>query len=255
MIKTLLISTLILLNIFSYSTQASDYKKELRWAEQIEDFIIDGDVKWLNTGKNKTLIIYTESSSKKTTNAVIILHGTGVHPDWPDVIQPLRTSLPDYQWNTLSIQMPILSNDASNADYASIFNEISPRINAAIKFLKLKGNKNIVLIAHSLGSTMGAYFLANNKHNIQAFISIGMPGSSNFPSMNNINHLKKISLPVLDLYGSNDLENILNSAKARALASTKNPSYSQIKVDDADHFFAGKNKQLIEVVSSWLNHL
>ncbi len=254
MLKPSLILILIFLNLYIHIAQASDYKKELRWAEQIEDFIVDGNVEWLNTGEHKTLAIYTESS-KKITNAAIIIHGTGIHPDWPDVIQPLRISLPDHQWNTLSIQMPILSNDASSSDYAAIFDEITPRINAAIKFLKLKGNKNIVLIAHSLGSTMGAYYLANNKHDIQAFVAIGMPGKSKFSSMNNIMHLKKLSLPILDLYGSNDLESILNSTNTRALASANNSNYLQIKVDGADHFFAEKNKQLVEMISRWLNKL
>jgi hypothetical protein len=39
----------------------------------------------------------------------------GAHPDWPEVIQPLHSGLPESGWTTLSVQMPILANDARAA--------------------------------------------------------------------------------------------------------------------------------------------
>lgn len=38
--------------------------------------------------------------------AVLLLHGVEQHPDWPRVIKPLRTVLPDDGWYTLAIMLP-----------------------------------------------------------------------------------------------------------------------------------------------------
>ena len=90
-LKTLLIVGLSLL--FNLS-QASDLEKEKRWANQVVDSILVGEAQWLNAGKVKFLSIYTENTSPKSLGGAIILHGTGVHPNWGQVIRPLRTQLP-----------------------------------------------------------------------------------------------------------------------------------------------------------------
>ncbi|RKZ55324.1 MAG: DUF3530 domain-containing protein, partial [Gammaproteobacteria bacterium] len=137
---------------------ASDLDKEKRWADQVVDAILDGDAVWLNDGKNNFLGIYTEAEEDKG-RAVIVMHGTGIHPDWQQVIQPLRVGLTEDSWNTLSIQMPVLANEAEYIDYAQLYDEVAPRIDAAIKYLKDNGIKEIVLLGHSQGSSMTAYYL------------------------------------------------------------------------------------------------
>ncbi len=42
----------------------------------------------------------------------LLAHGIGIHPNWEQVIQPLRVALSEQGWNTLSIQMPVLANEA-----------------------------------------------------------------------------------------------------------------------------------------------
>ena len=137
----------------SFAVNASDLNKEKRWADQVVESILDGEAVWLNDGNHDFLGIYTEAEENKG-RAVIIMHGTGIHPDWQQVIQPLRVSLTEHNWNTLSIQMPILANDAEYLDYAPLYDEVAPRIDAAIKYLKDSGSKDIVLIGHSQGSSM-----------------------------------------------------------------------------------------------------
>jgi len=246
----------ILLLLISGSVVASDFAKEKRWSEQIVDYLIDGEAEWLNVDQHKILAIYTEATTPATKGSVIIIHGSGAHPNWSDIIQPLRTELPESGWSTLSIQMPILSNDAEYTEYAPLFDEVTPRINAAIKNLKSKGAKNIFIIAHSLGTTMTAYYLASNKnHPVKGFVAIGMPGESKDKRMNNILLLKQINIPTLDLYGSNDLKSVLNSSKSRSDSSSHNKEYSQIVIKDANHFFNNKNSELFEAVYHWLAKL
>ena len=49
--------------------------------------------------------------------AVLLLHSMAGHPDWPEVIAPLRASLPQSGWTTLSIQLPVLPPEQPLSDY------------------------------------------------------------------------------------------------------------------------------------------
>jgi len=243
---------LITLLALSFNIQASDLSKEKRWADQVVDAIIDGDAVWLNDGKNDFLGIFTEAEDDKG-RAVIVMHGTGIHPDWTQVVQPLRVGLTEHNWSTLSIQMPILPNEAEYPEYAPLYDEVGPRIDAAIKHLKDSGSKSIVLLGHSQGSAMTAYYLSTSKPDVKGFVAIGMGAFADDPRMDSIKALENIQLPVLDLYGSDDLENIMASVGSRAAAAKKagNKDYTQVKIT-GNHFFDGEEDALVETVAEWL---
>lgn len=249
---TLVLITLLTLSFNGY---ASDLEKEKRWADQVVDAIIDGEAVWLNDGKSDFLGIYTEAEENKD-RAVIVMHGTGIHPNWAQVVQPLRVGLTTHGWNTLSIQMPILANEAEYPDYAPLYDEVAPRIDAAIKFLKDNGSKEIVLLGHSQGAAMTAYYLSASKQNIKGFVAIGIGSFADDPRMNSIKSLEKIHIPVLDLYGNEDLENILASVDQRADAAKTagNKNYTQLKIT-GNHFYDGHEDALVKTVADWLEKI
>lgn len=234
------------------SVSASDLAKEKRWADQVVDAILDGEAVWLNDGKSDFLGIYTEAEEDKG-RAVIVMHGTGIHPDWQQVVQPLRVGLTEHNWNTLSIQMPILSNEAEYSDYAPLYDEVAARIDAAIKYLKDNGSKNIVLLGHSQGSSMTAYYLSSGKSEVNGFVAIGIGSFAEDARMDSISALRKITVPMLDLYGNEDLENILASVDSRAAAAKKsgNKNYTQTMIM-GNHFFDGQDDALLKTVADWL---
>ena len=236
-----------------FNSQASDIAKEKRWADQVVDAILDGDAIWLNDGSHEFLGIYTEAGEDKG-RAVIVMHGTGIHPDWQQVVQPLRVGLTEHNWNTLSIQMPILPNEAEYHEYAPLYDEVAPRIDAAIKYLQDNGSKEIVLIGHSQGATMTAYYLTSSKQAVNGFVAIGMGTLSDDPRMNVVKSLEKIKIPVLDIYGDDDLEGVMKTIKARAAAAVKagNNNYTQVEVAGSNHFFDDKEEELVEAVATWL---
>jgi pimeloyl-ACP methyl ester carboxylesterase len=257
MSSILRLTLVIFLLSSSLLAHASDLAKEKRWADQIVDSLISGDAIWLNDGNSKFLTIYTTAEGN-SDRAVIILHGIGAHPDWQQVVHPLRVELPDYGWNTLSIQMPILANDAKPTDYAPLFpKEVPARINAAIQYLHENGVKHIVLVAHSMGSAMGTYYLSKNSKGIEGFVAIGLDGHPGEGVMNVSQLLKSIHIPMLDLYGSDDLKSVLDTRKQRQAAakSAANKNYSQKMIKGANHFFDGMNDELVSAVSTWLNKL
>lgn len=229
---------------------ASDLAKEKRWAEQIVDALIDGEAIELNDGTNDFLAIDTRAEEPKDVG-VIVVHGIGVHPDWETVIQPIRVRLAEQGWNTLSLQMPVLGNDASGKDYEPLMKEVPARVDAGIRYMAKEGAKKVVIVAHSMGSRMINYYLANKKVYkesqsgvpIIGYVGIGM-------NSNNEAHLLKIKIPVLDLYGSKDLEGVLGSAESRKKAASHNPSYVQKVVQGANHFFEGYDDELVAAVKA-----
>lgn len=59
------------------------------------------------TGKlSSFLALELFESAAESQGAVLFLHGAEQHADWPTVIKPLRTLLPDDGWYTLSIMLP-----------------------------------------------------------------------------------------------------------------------------------------------------
>lgn len=66
--------------------------------------------------------------------------------------------------------------------------------------------------------------------------------------------LKTIKVPVLDIFGSNDLRPVLQSKKSKADVARKagNKNYTQVKIAGANHFFDNKDDALVRRVRGWL---
>src|SRR3990172_8219230 len=84
-----------------------DREWEAEIAENLDENTSDGEVIWCQAANSRFLTLYTGQTANHAKGAAIILHGMGAHPDWPQVISPLRTSLPELGWSTLSIQLPV----------------------------------------------------------------------------------------------------------------------------------------------------
>jgi Protein of unknown function (DUF3530) len=239
---------------------ASDIAREKRIAEQIVDAIFDGDPVYLtDSSKHSFLSIYMPSDLPVIHGGAIIMHGRGMHPDWKDVTQPLRTELPAYGWNTLSIQMPVLQKSAKYNDYVPIFSEAGPRIEAAIEFMRSKNIDKIVLIAHSCSIHMSMEWLRSNKNNknIIAYIGIGMGATDYKQPMIRPFPLSELNFPVLDLYGSDDYPAVKRMAPGR-LKMIKQAGHSksaQLVVAGSDHYHKDNNQNLIKNITLWLKKL
>mgnify|MGYP001821896929 FL=1 len=223
---------------------ASDLEKEQRWREQIVDALLDGEAADLNDGKHEFLAIHTEGDSSNNAG-IIIMHGIGIHPDYPTVINPLRVGLAERGWHTLSIQLPVLPNEAEAKDYTPLVPEATSRVKAAKQYLQQLGLKKIAIVAHSMGTAMAAYAIDTGGVTVDAYVAIGM----NKPA---IAPLANIRVPVLDLYGQDDLPEVTANAALRKTTAEKNSHYTQVVTENADHFFNGQEEALVSVVDNWL---
>ncbi|MBU0593924.1 MAG: alpha/beta hydrolase family protein [Gammaproteobacteria bacterium] len=246
------------LTFFTLSAPAADLAREKRLADEIVDMIIEGEPVWLNASNHSFLSIFTPTTQRHPRGAAIILHGRGMHPDWADVVAPLRTGLPASGWHTLSLQMPVLEKDVKYNDYVPLFAEAGPRIDAAIAYLRDTGVKHIVLAAHSCGAHMAMHWVARQgDKDINAYIGIGMGATDFGQPMIEPFPLAKMHVPVLDVYGSAEYPQVLNMAPERLAAMRKagNPQSRQIVVPGADHYFHERNGELVKVVTEWLDQL
>ena len=229
---------------------ASDLGKEQRWREQVADSIMDGEEVDVMVDGSAVFGIYTEATND-SEKGMIVVHGTGIHPDWEQVVQPIRVAMAEHGWHTLSIQMPILRNGAEFEEYVPLYPGVPPRLKAAEGFLKQKGVDTLVIVAHSQGATMSSYYLSRHSNDIQGFVAIGMSATQKDNDVNSAISLKTINIPVLDLFGSDDLPGVLETAELREQVSTHNVGYSQQVIQGANHFFDEMDDELIVAVTDW----
>jgi pimeloyl-ACP methyl ester carboxylesterase len=222
---------------------AADYAREKKWADEVIPGVVVGDPVYLEQASgHKFLTLYTTAKDPKA--ALLIVHGLGIHPDW-GLIGVLRSQLADRGYTTLSVQMPVLANDAKASAYPAMFPEASQRLQLAVDFLKAKGYQKLGIVSHSMGSRMSeAYLSAKPDPAIKAWVSIGMPGTADY---------RKLNMPVLDLYGQNDLPEVIKGAAARKAGLQGKPGSEQIQATRADHFFTDQDQQLVDTVAHYLN--
>jgi len=234
----------------------SNLQREKNWADQVVDTVVVGEPVWLAGRQQKFLALYAPPAHAGS-QGVILIHGRGVHPAW-GFIDNLRADLAEAGFHTLSLQMPILAADAAFAGYGKTFPEAFERIDVGIQYLKKKHINRISLIGHSSGAmTAVAYVAKRPQAGIAGITAIGLSTLPNGPdTMQPALMLKSVHVPVLDLYGSNDLHEVLtyNEARRKAAQAAGNKGYRAVRVPDTDHFFTGQYEALKKHIVDWLGH-
>ncbi len=228
--------------------QLPDYAREKKWADEILPSVVVGEPTYLTTQSGvKFLSLYTEGHHAKA--AAVLVHGRGWHPDY-EVVGPVRQGLPEHGYTTLSIQAVVLSPAAKFTHYEPLFPECVERIKAAVEFLEKKGYQKIALIGHSLGSRMVNEYLwryEDNPH-LFAWVSVGIVHGT-------YDKIPHIPVPVLDLMGDNDFNFVMWFAedRKREIAQIKARGSKQIIAPKTEHFFVGKEKELVGYVQGFLD--
>lgn len=241
-----------------------DLAREQRLAEQTMDAILDGEPMQLEQPDGPPFFaIYTESFDGPARGAVLLLHGRGMHPDWAQVIRPLRIRLAEDGWNTLSIQVPVLEKEAKYFDYLPTFPYAIPRIEAALDFLREAGNERVTLLAHSCGVHMANHWMlaqgAAVNARIDAYVGIGMGATDWGQPMQEPYALPQLTVPVLDLYGEMDYGGVLRNAAERwaLIEAAGNPLSEQFAITGASHYYPEPEEvdRLYATLLGWLERI
>ena len=234
-------STFLLMLVAQSTFAVADYAREKKWADEIIPGIIVGDPVYLELRQgHKFLTLLAEATDAKV--GVVVVHGIGIHPDW-NMVGTLRTQLVEHGYTTLSIQMPVLANDAKAEEYQALFPEAAERIGVAVGFLQAKGYKKIAIVSHSMGSAMSQMYVVNNQSRLIAWASLGIQGHT----------YSGIHIPVLDMYGEYDLPPVLEMAKKRAVSLQENPKSRQVEVPKSDHFYNNHETEMVQEVKNFLD--
>lgn len=255
------------------------------WAGQLERSPSAGDIVQLGQEEQKFLALFRADTTGTRHGGAVLLHPMGAHPDWPEVIAPLRRALPGYGWASLAIQLPVFDQHTGVEAYVPTLDEAAERIRTAAAYLRDRGVENVVLIGYGLGATLGASYLAETPDSgFSGFVAISMTShESASPRLDGPGSLEQIALPILDIYGGRDLPRILTGAADRAAAARRaghNASrrnnlapfrmsasaqegfskrlgliaYRQFKIAGAGHGFVGFEPVLIKRVIGWIKH-
>lgn len=249
---------LLLCSVVIFSTQAADepdWAREQRLDAQTRDAVFDGEPIDLEADGRSFLAIDMEPD-EDPKGGVILMHGRGFQPDWHQVVGPLRVSLAEAGWRTLSIQMPVLEKQAKYYEYVPILKFGSSRINAAIAHMRDQGVDNIILLAHSCSVHMAMHWVKSpDRPRIQAFVGIGMGATDYKQPMANPLRLDKLGVPVLDVRGSDDFNAVHRFAPRRwaAIDSLGFASSGQVVIEDSNHYFDERHEALHDTVESWLS--
>ncbi len=230
--------------MMSFVSFAQDFEREARWRSEIEPAVIVGDVVDLAVGTRKVFSIFTEGAQKNV--AVVLVHGVGVHPDF-GLISKLRTQIAEAGYSTLSVQMPVLAKEITDAQkYEATFPHAAQRLDAAAVWLRAKGFSKIVLASHSMGAWMANVYLEKAAAPVPyvAWACIGITGR--IGSTGNFNG------PILDLYGENDLKPTLDAAWLRRIKLWTHAGSQRVIVPEANHYFDSKEASATKAIVSFI---
>jgi len=144
--------------------------------------------------------------------------------------------------------------DVNGANY--VFPEAGARAKAAIRDLEQRNVGKVVLLGFSMGARLLSDFLSQRESTalpILGFIALGI-GVNGAGPLNSTTTLRKVAVPVIDVYGEADAD-VANSAPARKAAYESGPgkSYRQVLVKGkVPHNFAGAEAELDRAVLDWL---
>ena len=242
----------------AHAARAQEQRYERRVVAHLLENPVAGEPVWLKAGRREFLALFTESNVDGGEKAAVILHSMGGHADWPEIISPLRTALPDRGWATLSLQLPVLPPGTPLAEYGATLAGAGARVRAGVNYLQDRGYSQVVIIGYSFGAAAAVTYLVNNPAPVKAFIGISMqPRPFLNPAFDLLDQLARLNLPVLDIYGSRDYAEVSRTADDRRLAGKKNGNrlYEQFVINGADNYYAEQEPELIDTITSWLGKL
>lgn len=235
----------------------SNLAREKNWADQVVDSVVVGEPVWLQNRGHKFLSLYAPPAENSSI-AIVLLHGRGVHPAW-GFIDRLRGDLADAGYHTLSLQLPILAADAPFGNYGPTLPEAFERVNAGIQYLrKHKGVQRVALLGHSSGANTALGHAA--RHPQTGVVGVVAIGAATYPNVHDLmlptQQLRQVRAAVLDISGSNDLQEVKSHNKERQdAARTGKVDFTAVQITGADHFYTDHYEQLRTQIVAWLGRL
>ena len=224
-----------------------DYARETNLNYQSESTSFDAEFRTLSSNKGEKFnLLYHEDESKD--QAILLLHGRGLYPNEPSVMNPLIDIL-NKEYNVYSIQLPVLKKNATYYEYVKLFGYSDSRIKKTLNYIELTSSK-IIVIAHSCGAHMLSSFLKKHQNKIDKVILISAGAVDKDQTPLPYYDYSLFDGQILNILGDKDH----NSVKlfTEYILSLNIKDFQNIIISDADHYYKGKISSLAMQVNKWL---
>jgi len=228
---------------------AQDYEREKRWADEITPGVVVGDVVRIKAASGREFIAL-HAEGKPGMPAIVLAHGVGVHPDH-SIIGLMRARLNDLGYTTTSIQLPVQDKNAQVDDYfPKVFPDAADRMAKAAEWLRGRGHTRLILLSHSMGAWMANVYLDQSHETTpyRAWVVMGLTGGYSWG-------MRRYAFPILDVYGEADIVPVLGATGRRKFALKEANGSRQVMITGADHFYAGREKELATAIDAFLKEL
>ena len=209
--KILIYNFFVIIIMFSGCSHSNlknipNYDRESNLDYQMESTSFDAEFKTLSTVSNETFRILFHNNSD-TTKAILLLHGRGLYPNEPLVMDPLITNLRD-DYNVVSIQLPVLEKGRTYLEYIDIFKFSDLRIKRTIEFMSNEYDQ-LIIIAHSCGAHMLSSYLKKYNARVDKIILIGAGAVDINQAPLPYYDFRMINSKILNIVGENDHNSVL----------------------------------------------
>jgi len=224
-----------------------DYARETSLNYQSESTSFDSEFTTLLSNKGEKFnLLYHEDESKD--QAILLLHGRGLYPNEPLVMNPLIEIL-NKEYNVYSIQLPVLKKNATYSEYVKLFSYSDSRIKKTLNYIETTSSK-IIVIAHSCGAHMLSSFLKKYQNKIHKviLISAGAVDKDQMPLP--YYDYSLFDGQILNILGDKDHNSVKHFAEYILSLNIKN--FQNIIISDAGHYYKGKISSLATQVNKWL---
>ena len=273
-VKYLRIICLLILTWTVFPAAAQHSLKEEKITQYFQKVNPEGMV-WLENPKHRSAALFKEAVKANPRGATILLHDISHNLSSSGIIKDIATTLPEYGWATLSIQLPYIENENNTQDFEKYSSEINERIRTAIKWLNNSRPKNIVVVAHGVSAHAVLSQLSQKSiPQISAAVLLSSGAKNLKTTKIEFDKLLGSKVHIFDLYAANDSKELLKQARLRRkdalragiLNTTKSYSgsapksqrpllYHQKREFGADHNFINLGNKISKRILGWLKRM
>lgn len=224
-----------------------DYARETSLNYQSESTSFDSEFTTLLSNKGEKFnLLYHEDESED--QAILLLHGRGLYPNEPLVMNPLIEIL-NKEYNVYSIQLPVLKKNATYSEYVKLFSYSDSRIKKTLNYIETTSSK-VIVIAHSCGAHMLSSFLKKYQNKIHKVILISAGAVDKDQTPLPYYDYSLFDGQILNILGDKDHNSVKHFAEYILSLNIKN--FQNIIISDAGHYYKGKISSLATQVNKWL---
>ena len=213
---------------------------------------LSGEVVTLGDQADPVIAIFRLHQLPEARGGAILLHDSQANANSHDVIRPLRLSLADAGWDTLSVQLAVAYSGRAMASDTRA-QVIQQRLAAAIAWFRQRDVLNLVVVADGDSTEAALNSISNNPPDeVQALVIIGST-LGDTRDTDTREAFAGLDIPLLDVFAQHDRPDILHGANVRReWARDSQQDLRQTAIDAAYPGYVATTDSLVVTIRAWL---